>query len=123
LDDVEAAFLRRRRANRYRDKSFRVSREVDPDGWTRVNVDAHDKRLSVWSDGALWFQLAVAGPKRTGGWAYLLSFHGSVVGIDPCDLVVWFEHSYVTSVADPDLTSRLLKIWASVQPVVERTAG
>src|SRR5258706_10358761 len=82
LTQCANAFERRRKAIRHKARGFTLEREVDPDGYERLNVDVPSDRsrtsirLSLWSDRTVWFYAARAGPRRTGGWQFLVTFHG-----------------------------------------------
>ena len=115
LTDLTAAFRARSKAVTYRTSSWGVSREKS-EQLERMNVDAKHfndaLRLSVWSDGVVWFRKC-RGPAKN-GWKFLLSFHGDMSSVTPAAIVEQFIESRLAGTA-----SDLLSIWANVSPVVE----
>jgi hypothetical protein len=126
LSECAKAFERRSKAIRYQTKAFAIERSVGADGGERLNVDVStlvDRptrvRLSLWPEGALWFQAAQPGTSARGGWDFLFSFEGTLGDLHPDELVSTFEsslhelHGYVHASA----AERLLALWSRVQPI------
>ena len=129
LDQCAAAFGRRGKAIRYHAR-FALTREVEQDGYDRLNIDVSrgsnstSMRLSLWSDRTMWFFAGRPGPRRRGGWQYLIEFHGYLDVVQPSEVVSLFEESLlcVDYPKDPNQRfSALLDAWQDVDPVVERS--
>jgi hypothetical protein len=88
IQDVVAAFLRRRKAIAYQVRacatSLSCSREFSESPMSateRLNLDAGPLRLSVWADGAAWVSVCVRGAGHNAGWKFKDSFHGSTLDV------------------------------------------
>lgn len=126
-----SAFARRGKAlryktrSRYKTASFSVERSVEGDATERLNVDAllHQRSqisLSIWPDGPLWFSVATPGPRRSGGWDFLMSFDGEIGALSHEELVALFEESFLAVTVPPaeGTAQQLLAIWARAHPRV-----
>lgn len=128
--ELLAAFLRRRKAIKYRLKSFEPRLEVeagdDGEELQLLHVEARTGggpesqiSLKVWEDGELWFQACRPGPRRQGGWAFLESFHGSVGELRGPGVVKLFEESLTPIGLFPaggDIGAQLRRIWRTAKP-------
>jgi hypothetical protein len=127
LSRCASAFLRRGKALRYQTVSFSVERSIEAGATERMNVDVliyrqSQIRLSIWPDGALWFRVATPGPRRRGGWDFLISFDAEIDALAPEELVALFEESLIAIdvPAVEGTAQKLLTIWARAHPRVER---
>ena len=114
LNGLAAAFRARSKAITYHAAEWTVTRD-DETQLERLNIDAdghHGKlRLSVWTDGVLWFRLCRGRAKN--GWEFMLSFHGDRKDLDAATIVEQFIDSMTSD--------EILAIWHNVSPVVERS--
>lgn len=114
LTALTDAFRARSKAITYHAPNWTISREPDTDV-ERLNVDAEghhgNLRLSVWSDGGLFFRICRGRAKK--GWAFMLSFHGDRAGLDAQTIVEQFISSMTS---DTHLTN-----WSNVSPEIERS--
>jgi hypothetical protein len=127
LSACATAFERRSKALRYHTKRFALERAVGADGDERLNVDVStlearptQVRLSLWPDGAIWFQAAQPGVRAQGGWDFLFSFDGTLGDLPPDELVSMFEsslHETYGQTRAGDAATRLLALWSRVQPI------
>jgi hypothetical protein len=126
LREIAEAFLRRRKALRYKAR-FKFEREFSetPESATeRLNLDLQDDgllRLSVWEDGVMWFGISVRAPGRNQGWAFQDDFHGSILDVSVQSLVVMVEQSlavrFRAGVTDRvEYREQLRAVWARVRP-------
>jgi hypothetical protein len=134
LSSIAVAMDRRRKAIRHGGaRRFEMERESDPEGperheWLNVHINtlgarSPSMRLSVRSDGYLWFSAAQPGPSRQGGWRLMLSFHGDVGAFTPEEVVEAFKDSVscLAGLSDPGEVSRdLLALWRQAGPSVDR---
>jgi hypothetical protein len=120
LREIAAAFLRRHKAIAYhvglscdREFSESVAGAVE-----RLNLDAGDLRLSVWSDGVMWLAVCVRGFGRNAGWAFKDAFHGDVQDVSAEALVGMVETTLALPFgAEPDKERQQLRgVWARVRP-------
>jgi hypothetical protein len=100
LRDLALAFSRRSKAIRYKTESFDCQREVEesPEGAReRLNIDTvgiaspAQLRLSVWSDGVLWFRACTRAVGTNAGWAYLEACYGNIRSMAPAEVVSAYE--------------------------------
>jgi hypothetical protein len=134
LQGVVSAFLRRRKAIRYRAEMLSCEREFSETGcgaWERLNFDLcpgyGQLRLSVWDDGTMWLRLCVAGFGRNSGWIFKEEFHGSINDVSPEALLGMIEHTIAepflpgyAEYSDPiEYRRRLWTIWGRVRPFKE----
>ena len=97
LQEVAAAFLRRRKALRCKAglTCEREFSETSDSAVERLDLDLRpgqgDLRLSVWADGVLWVRLCVKALGRNSGWAFLDCFHGDVQDVSAATLVGMVE--------------------------------
>ena len=122
LRDVAAAFLRRRKALRYR-AGLSCGREFDETAggtFERLNLDLPGGRLrlSVWADGVLLLSVCVPGRGRNSGWAFADAFHGDVDDVSAQTLVGMVEATLALPFgADPPAErERLRDVWRRVRP-------
>jgi hypothetical protein len=127
LQDVAAAFLRRRKAIRYQ-AALSCEREFSETAHAvleRLNLDVRpgrgDLRLTIWEDGVMWLRLCVANRGRNTGWAFNDQFHGVIHDLSPEALVVMVEATiaepFDPGSADPEnYRERLWTIWQRVRP-------
>src|SRR5262249_20469931 len=97
LQEVAAAFLRRRKAIRYKaglscEREFSETAHATSE---RLNLDMRpgngDLRLTVWEDGVMWLRLCVANLGRNTGWAFNDHFYGPIQDVSPETLVAMVE--------------------------------
>jgi hypothetical protein len=126
LQSVVAAFVARRRAIRYRARSFAITRGEDAES-ERLDVDLATiaaqptrLRLSLWSDGPAWFGVSRIRPRAS---AVRFAFHAYCEATEPQALCALFERSID---AAPDIDAgdagreALLAIWAGCAPEIDR---
>jgi hypothetical protein len=128
LGSICASFKARTKALHHRGlTTLVIQREVDSPICERLNVDLDyarttHVRLSVWEDGVMWFLVAQAGPRRRGGWTFLLAFNGNVEVLAPDEVEIAFEKALDhLGCDDPDRkTAGLLDVWRRVDPRLEK---
>lgn len=122
LRDVASAFLRRRKAIRYKaglccEREFS---ETAAGTFERLNLGLRggQVRLSVWADGAMWLSVCVKSRGRNSGWRFADSFHGTVRDVSAAALVGMTESTLaLTFGADvPGEREQLRRVWARVFP-------
>jgi hypothetical protein len=125
---VSGAFRRRRKSLAHQNRSFKLARELEEGAarpMERLNADIdawrEQIRLSVWPDGVLWFRACQAAKR---GWAFLFAFHGRLDSPGAVHgLVARFEESLLlVGMRKADCEERLLALWRTVNPVVERSS-
>ena len=109
------AFRTRSKAITKHAAGWAITRERADGESERLNIDAdgaHGQlRLSIWADNVIWFRLCRGRPKN--GWEFMLSFHGSIDGLDSATVVEQFIASF--HFGDH------LSTWRNVSPIVERS--
>jgi hypothetical protein len=122
LQDVSAAFLRRRKALRY-GAGLACEREFSEDAQgthERLNLDLRrgHVRLSIWADGAMWFLVCQRGQGRNSGWAFKDTFHGDIHDVSAQALVGMVEATLKVQFGADATTERqqLREIWKRVRP-------
>lgn len=120
LREIVAAFLRRRKAIAYQAglSCEREFSESATDAIERLNLDAGNLRLCIWSDGVMWVAVCVRGIGRGAGWAFKDTFHGDVQDVSAKTLVRMFEATLALRFgADRDHERKQLReVWARVHP-------
>ena len=79
--------------------------------------------LYAWADGTLELCAAQPGPRKTGGWSFLLVFHGEQPSIATRQIVDAYEESLLVVspyVRKPECHQDVLALWSFIEPVVER---
>jgi hypothetical protein len=122
LQGIANAFLRRRKAIKYRtgiacDREFSES----PVGTIeRFNLEtrAGKVRLSIWADGVLWLAVCVRRSGRNAGWAFQETFYGDVKDVSGEALVGMFEATLALPFGADRQSERqqLREVWARVRP-------
>jgi hypothetical protein len=125
LQAVAAAFVARRRAIRYRARSFAVTRGEDTES-ERLDVDLETiaarptkLRMCVWSDGLAWIG---ASRTRPGASGIRFAFHARCEATDPQGLCALFERSIdIAPGIDAGDAGReaLLAVWAEWAPEID----
>lgn len=125
LQAVAAAFVARRRAIRYRARSFAVTRGEDMAS-ERLDVDLETiavrptkLRLSLWSDGLAWVGVSRT---RPGACGIRFAFHARCEATDSRVLCAVFERSIdIAPGADGDDAGReaFLALWAEWAPEID----
>lgn len=125
LQAVAAAFVARRRAIRYRARSFAVTRAEDTAS-ERLDVDLETiaarptkLRLSLWSDGLAWVGVSRT---RPGACGIRFAFHARCEATDPRVLCALFERSIdIAPGIDGDDAGReaFLALWAECAPEID----
>jgi hypothetical protein len=84
----------------------------------RLNLDAGNLRLCVWSDGVMWLGVCVPAFGRGAGWAFQDISHGDVQDVSAVALVGMVEAALALPFgSDPDSERRQLRdVWARVHP-------
>ncbi len=129
LQSVVAALVARRRAIRYRARSFAIKRGEDTES-ERLDVDLETiaarptkLRLSLWPDGLAWLGVSRTRPRASG---IRFAFHAHCGAIAPEVLCALFERSID---AAPDIDAgdagreALLAIWAEWAPEIDGSIG
>ncbi len=125
LQDIAAAFNRRRKAIAYQADLCcqREFSESAMDAVERLNLDLHagHTRLSVWADGVMWLTVCVRGFGRGAGWAFKDSFHGDVRDVSPGALVGMVEATLALPLGSEAGGERqqLRGVWTRVRPYAE----
>lgn len=93
------------------------TREVDQD-FERMNIDCEQvgsppiqTRISVWSDGRLYFRTCQSAKK---GWRFKLEMVGNAFLVDEAEVVRFFEESL--SLSDD---GELMSLWEKVEPKLD----
>lgn len=125
LQSVVAAFVARRRAIRYRARSFAITRGEDAES-ERLDVDLATiaaqptrLRLSLWSDGLAWVCVSRTRPGASG---IRFAFHARCEATDPRELCALFERSIdIAPGIDGDDAGReaFLALWAGWAPEID----
>ena len=126
LRRIADAFVRRRKAIRYKSKELLFEKELDEqDGrrYERLNIQVSrweqrptQIRLSIWEDSVLW--LGVHQPAKR-GWAFKMEFHGHVEAIAPAEVVGLFEEtmSLASEVSrSDDSEDGIRELWKEANP-------
>ncbi len=125
LQAIAAAFFARRRAIRYRARSFAITRGEDAAS-ERLDVDLEtiaarptNVRLSLWSDGLAWVGVSRTRPGASG---IRFAFHARCEATDPRVLCAVFERSIdIAPGVDGDDAGReaFLALWAEWAPEID----
>jgi hypothetical protein len=131
LRAVAEGFQKRSKALRHQTKALVITREKDINSSEpeRLNIDAKtiearptQVRLSVWSDGVLWFR---ACQPTKAGWSFMLAFHGQLKTSATRDMEPLFEKSLglvYGATRKSECDQQLLSLWRAVSPVVANDA-
>jgi hypothetical protein len=120
LQEVSAAFLRRRKAIAYeagltcvRDFSESATRVTE-----RLSLVSGHTQLAVWADGGLWVGVFVRGQGRNSGWAFRDVFYGDMLDVSAETLVGMLEATRLLCYwPEQDCKrERLRRIWSRVRP-------
>jgi hypothetical protein len=124
LQDVAAAFTRRRKAIAYQ-AGLSCTRELSESASgtvERLNLDlcAGSVRLSVWADGLMWLGVSVRRCGRHAGWLFQDGFHGDVQDVSAETLVSMVEATLSVRFGGDRASERqqLREIWSRVRPQV-----
>jgi hypothetical protein len=118
LQEIATAFLRRRKAIAYHG-GLVCQRELgESEAIERLNLDAGELRLCIWSDGVMWLGLCVRACGRDAGWAFKDTFHGDVGDVSGEALVAMVLATLsLPWGADPATEREQLRgLWARVHP-------
>jgi hypothetical protein len=122
LQDVVAAFARRRKAIAYH-TDLTCTRELCESASgiiERFNLDLRSDslRLSVWADGTLWLRLCHRGLGRNTGWAFIDHFYGNAQVVPAAALVSMVEQTLGLQIGTEPASERqqLRAIWTGVGP-------
>ena len=120
LQGVGSAFLRRRKAVVYH-AGLSCEREFSESATSaleRLNLDAGNLRLCIWSDGVMWLAVCVRGFGRGAGWAFKDTFHGDIQDVSAEVLVGLVEATLALPFgSDADNERQQLRVvWARVHP-------
>jgi hypothetical protein len=123
LQEVSAAFLRRRKSMKYR---FGLSCER---GFSETATGTFERLdlntdwplllgLSIWEDGELCLDVRLRPTKRQGPWVFKDSFYGDVNDVSGKALVQMVERTLsVPRGVDPEREKQKLReVWARVRP-------
>src|SRR5262245_8815730 len=122
LQDIVAAFRRRRKAIAYKAglSCEREFTETSDGAFERLNLDLRhgQVRLSVWADGGLWMSVSVPGKGRNSGWAFQDAFHGDVQDVSGGTLVGMLEATLAQPLGVDPAAEReqLRQIWKRARP-------
>lgn len=123
LREIAEAFRHRRKAIAYH-KGLSCEREFSESAtgtFERMNLQTGPMRLSIWSDGEMWFNVSVKALGRNSGWKIQDSFRGNVLDVAGTALVGMFEETLAMRFGE-DVTEerqRLKTTWARVHPTAE----